>query len=78
MSESPGEKMVRDISRNAEVDRDISILKGDIRHSVTFRRQNFTYTLVSDKNRVLYLGTQVMYMGRLHNWFDYIQSLECE
>jgi len=63
------------MSRNSEVEKGVIILKGDINHTVTSKKPNFTHTLSNYKNRILYLGTETLYLGKLYNWLDYLKEL---
>jgi len=63
------------MSWNSEVERGIIILQGDINHTVTAKKPNFCQTLVSSKNKVLYLGNESLFLGRLFNWYDFLQNL---
>lgn len=63
------------MSWNSEVEKGIIILKGDIQHNITAKKPNFTQQISSSWNKVLFLGNETLYLGRLFNWFDFLQHL---
>lgn len=49
------------MSWNSEVENGVVILKGDISHLVTNKSFNFTQTVVTYKNKILYFGNETLY-----------------
>lgn len=59
-----------------EVERGVTILKGDIKHTATGRCFNFGHTLKTYKHSLIFLGSEVLYYGVLQNWYDFLQKLK--
>ena len=70
---SLGEDFLRDLSLKAEVEKNLTLLKGNIRYTETAEKQNFGHSIVSSENYIIVLGQSELLLATLYHWEDYLE-----